>query len=354
MSFGASQSFVSGNKPFSVAPGDFNDDNVVDLVTQNFEDQNATVFLGLGDGTFTTKQLPTSQIFPSGVAVGDLNGDTKDDLVVACKDPKVADVFLNNGEGEFGQPLSFGPTDLNNDLALGDLDGDSKLDIVLTSPFGGQSRLQIARGLGDGTFEAPVFRDTAFAPWRVVVADLNKDNRQDLVATNLGASGEGNSISVLLNSGSPGFSDLFPAVPDEVTTNTGPSSLAVGDLDLDGSVDVVTANVTSNNLSILAGNGDGSFKSFTSLGMIPGATGVVIADLNGDQKPDIAATSFAEDKVFVFLGNGDGSFAEATTFSVGNGPFAIIAVDLDGNGKLDLVTANQDSFDISVLLNVSP
>ena len=77
---------------------------------------------------------------------------------------------------------------------------------------------------------------------------------------------------------------------------------------------------------------------------------VAVADLNGDTVPDLVTANFRSDDVSVLLGNGDGSFQAAVAFAAGDGPFSVAVADLDGDSVPDLVTANIDGDDVSVLL----
>jgi hypothetical protein len=126
----------------------------------------------------------------------------------------------------------------------------------------------------------------------------------------------------------------------------------VADLDGDTVPDLVTANRFSDDVSVLLGNGDGSFQAAVSFaaGIFPQS--VAVADLDGDSVPDLVTTNEFSDDVSVLLGNGDGSFQAAVSFAAGNGPQSVAVADLDGDTVPDLVTANASSDDVTVLLNL--
>jgi hypothetical protein len=141
----------------------------------------------------------------------------------------------------------------------------------------------------------------------------------------------------------------FPAGPN-------PWSVAVADLDGDSVPDLVTANFSSADVSVLLGSGDGSFQAAASFATRDrGSQSVVTADLNRDSVPDVVTVNTRNavngDEVSVSLGNGDGSFRAAVYFTVGNRPYSVAVADLNGDTAPDLVTANSDSDDVSVLLN---
>ena len=105
-------------------------------------------------------------------------------------------------------------------------------------------------------------------------------------------------------------------------------------------------------MSLLLGNGDGSFQSAISLLAPDTPRSIAVADVDGDTVLDIVVGNLGSDNVSVLLGNGDGSFEAAVTFAAGDGPYSIAVADLDGDRVLDLVTANSSSNDVTVLINL--
>lgn len=146
---------------------------------------------------------------------------------------------------------------------------------------------------------------------------------------------------------------LAAATNSPFAVGTQPSSVAVGDFNGDGKLDLATANLGSNNVTVLLGNGMGGFAAATNSPFAAG-TGplpIAVGDFNGDQKLDFATANQGNNNVSVLLGNGMGGFAAATNspFAVGSGPKTVAVGDFNGDGKLDLATANQVSNDLSVL-----
>jgi len=131
-----------------------------------------------------------------------------------------------------------------------------------------------------------------------------------------------------------------------------PDSVAIGDLNGDGKLDLATANTASNNVSVLLGNGTGTFAAAVNYAAGAGAGSVVIRDLNADSKLDLvtANTSTGANSVSVLLGNGNGTFSAAVLYPVGTKPSSVAVGDLNGDGKPDLATANSGSTTVSVLL----
>ena len=168
--------------------------------------------------------------------------------------------------------------------------------------------------------------------------DLDGDGNLDLVTANR----DTDDLSMLLGRGDGSFRQerRFPA-------GDGPSGLALGDLDGDGDLDAVTSNTFSDDVAVLLGDGLGGLQLVARLPVGDAPFGALLADLDGDGDLDLAVANQATDDVSLLLGNGDGSFAAAVALPAGNLAIAVATADLDGDGDLDLATA--DSGGVSVL-----
>ena len=187
------------------------------------------------------------------------------------------------------------------------------------------------------------------APFSVAVADFNGDEHPDLAIANSGTDGT-RGISVLLGNGD----GTFKAHVDYDASNN-PASILAADFNGDGKVDLAVTGARSNVVSILPGIGDGTFPTHVEYAVGTNPQWLVAADLNGDGRLDIATANYGPDYssggVSVLLGNGDGTFQQQVQYSAGVNPFGIMAADLDHDGRIDLaVVCNNGSYGVWILL----
>jgi hypothetical protein len=300
-SFGLANVSNPATGPGPIAVADFNLDGIPDMFVPN------TVLLGNGDGTFTAaaSSLPGSGGGPA--VVGDFNGDGIPDLALGSLSGQVT-IELGKGDGTFTagestQSLGF----FTIGIVAGDFNGDGNLDLAVLSPYAGviahAFQITILLGHGDGTFT-------------------------------LGP-------TALLNDGALGYLKY--------------TSIAVGDFNGDGKLDIVTASEPSEDclpetgqtscnvgsLTILLGNGDGTFNQSTiAVRAAAYLNSVVVADLNGDGIPDLAVTDFdlsSNQFVDLLQGNGDGTFTPQNPINQGaNQPYYLAVGDFNGDGIADL------------------
>ncbi|GAB3690240.1 hypothetical protein GCM10027592_07370 [Spirosoma flavus] len=193
---------------------------------------------------------------------------------------------------------------------------------------------------GAQCFQPTITYPSLGGPVSVATGDFNGDGKVDLVTASL----NNNNVSVRLGDGLGNF-----GAPTTFTASSNPLWVAVGDFNNDGKADLVTANVTSNNVSVLLGTGTGSFGPQTTFSMGGDPSLVVVGDFNSDGQADIAVANSSTGSVTVRLGTGTGSFGALTTYPMGNGPSLAIA-DFNGDGKIDLVTANGGNNNVAVRL----
>jgi hypothetical protein len=405
----AERSFATGAGPYAVAAADVNGDGKPDLVTANLRDQTVSVLRGNGDGTFQPGQAfaTGSSRAPYAVAVADVNGDGTPDIVVATPGDGTASILLGNGGGSFQPAVAYpiGGADPRS-VALADVNGDGRTDLItanydrggvsvllnaLSGDFTGQAytidqvapfvaplvvsidRAAAAMTTGGSvswavTFSEPVtgvdasdFRLALSGSVAATLTQVTRLSGSTYAVTASGVSGSGGLGLNLVDDGSirdlagnpltrPGAPAAFQS-PRLFATGAGPTTVAVADVNGDGKPDLVTTNQGDNTVSVVLGNGDGTFSAPRTfpVGSTPG--GLAVADVNGDGKPDLAVANFNSNTVSVLLGNGDGTFQSQQTFGTGHGPSAVALADVNGDGRPDLVVTNSGDNTLVVLLN---
>jgi hypothetical protein len=364
--FVARRDFGTEIAPVGLALGDFNGDGKTDVATANGDRDAVSILLGRGDGTFAPYMDYATGGVSYSVAVGDFNGDGIADLVTANEQGNSVSVLLGNGDGTF-QPYQDYPVGVNPFwVAVGDFNGDGKLDLV-TADYGANS-VSVLLGNGDGTFQPAVSYPVQYLPESVAVADFNGDGKLDLAVANSCTDSQcknPGTVSILLGNGDGTFQ---PAT--NYSTGYFSDAIAVGDLNGDGKLDLAVVNLyglcrkcDNSTVSVLLGNGDGTFQPQTQYLTGLGAAEVAIADVNGDGKLDLATGNceaqncepiWGSGSASILLGNGDGTFQPHIEYQTAAGTHSIAVGDFTGNGAADIVTGNEGSFTISVLLNTTP
>jgi len=359
VSFEKAKNFTVGVNPVFVVTGNFNDtaDAFTDIAVVNNGNERVSILLGDGDpnnpGFTTPPSLPVGNS-PLGAAVGDFNNDTHQDIAVANFRGNNVSIRLGIGDGTFTSvlpDLSAGNGPIF--IAVGNFNGDSNLDLAVTNHR--SDNVTILLGNGDGTFTPASGSPIAVGnkPISIAVEDFDGDGDLDLAVSNFG----GKSVSILLGNGSGDFSPATKCDTNLVATcavGGQPVSIVTGDFNGDGLPDLATANQIGGNVSILLGNGTttlttGLFDDATKFSLgnkVP--VSLTTADFNGDGALDLAAAHFPGNRLSVLLGNGDGTFGNRKSFSTPGGQFAIATDDLNADLKPDLAVANGK---LSVLLN---
>lgn len=382
----------------SVAAADLNGDGKLDVAAANegsyypkTGDGWVDVFLGNGDGTLQSPvSFDSGGTYAQSVAIADLNGDGTPDLVVtsgcasgtwgvACSSEGVVGVLLGNGDGTFKPVITYGSGGSGysgSQVVISDVNGDGKLDLLVssTATIGSPQALSSAGvvavllGNGDGTFQPAIAYSSGGPSTSVAVADVNGDGKRDLITSNACATACGNtvsegSVSVMLGNGDGTFQP--PVSYDsggEVTI-----SVAVADVNGDSKLDLLTASCgpqecgpgsPGGTAGVLLGNGDGTFQAVVPYAAANAPDWIGSTDVNGDGKPDLVVANWGVSDagsnagtVSVLLGNGDGTFQPVSSYSSGNGEADSIAIaDLNHDGWPDLVVGTYNG--VGVLLNV--
>jgi mucin-19 len=227
-------------------------------------------------------------------------------------------------------------------LVTADFNGDGKLDLAVAN--NGSNNVSILLGNGNGTFttkSTPAAGDGA--NW-IAVGDFNGDGIPDLAVANLNSTGPAG-VSILLGNGDGTFT-----LHSSPSAGNGPFAIVTGDFNGDGYLDLAVSNSFDGTVTILLGTGTGTFTSGGTLTVGNGPQQIVAGDFNNDGKLDLAVTNESDSTISVLLGNGAGGFAAQAVFSTGGSgaPIGLIAADFTGAGNLDLAAVNES--DVAILL----
>ncbi len=245
--------------------------------------------------------------------------------------------------------------------------GASSINIPITIlPDSGNPPFNTFKVLLDGatlgtlpTFGTQQVFTTGTTPFSIGIADFNGDGLLDLIVAN----GSANNISVLLNTTAPGAAAPVYTTQQTFATGLNPKAVSVADINGDGLLDIIVSNAGDNTVSVLfnttvPGALVASFAAQQSFatGNSPGA--ISVADLNGDGKSDLIVANSGSGNVSVLLntttpGAATPSFAVQQTFATGSNPSAVATADINGDGEPDLIVANNGSGNVSVLLNTT-
>ncbi|CAF1175169.1 unnamed protein product [Rotaria sordida] len=336
--------------PTSVGVGDFNSDNILDIVTADAGSNDIAILLGFGNGSFLLSMfISTGDDNPTSVAIGDINNDHRLDIVYCSPVPSNVGVILGYGNGSYGSitKYSTGDGSLSWSVILGDFNNDTLLDIVVANVFA--YNIGIFVGFGNGSFAAQKTFSTGFFsfPYYLAFGDFNNDKQQDIVVSNRYA----NNVVVFLV-----YYDVDFATETSYTTGSGshPYSVAVGDFNNDNHLDIVVANSGNDNIEIFLGYDKGTFmnKVTYSTGFNSRPQFVTTADFNKDNRLDIVVANFRNDVINIFLGLGNGTFNTATTHSTGprSSPSSIAVSDFNNDSWTDIAVANQGTNEIAVFI----
>ncbi|MGD8787275.1 MAG: VCBS repeat-containing protein [Phycisphaerales bacterium] len=349
---------VGGALPLTaVTTGDYNNDGILDLMAFHPPVPNVhapmpahiCTWLGNGDGTFTCQQ---QQNFREGsdALSADFNNDGKPDVIYSLTYRSA--LLLNKGDGKFFSPEGdIGGAGLKK-MTAGDFNKDGNMDIAAPyypEDMDSGNSVGVLLGKGDGTFHQQVRYDCVNTPSSIVSADFNGDTYLDIAVYGEGAN-EAGEISVLLGNGDGTFQ-----AETRYSTGLNPNAMVSTDINSDGKVDLIVSGsyIPSGEnsiptLSVHLGKGDGTFAPETKYDLIEGLTMSLLSlDWNLDGKMDLVMGHRDHSfkyifSVLVMLGNGDGTFYGQTSYYVDESPYSslLLSDDYNSDGWPDCIISS--------------
>lgn len=355
---GFAGNFAAGTYTHAIVAADFNEDGRPDIAAANAISNDVSILIGADDGGFAPEVRHAVGSSPTSIASGDFDGDGHADLVTANLGGGDVSVLLGDGSGGFGDAQTFSIGEGFQSpyaVAIGDANNDGHPDIATADTNVSNEAISLLLGDGEGSFASavmfPVGASGIHTPQGIVLADVTGDGNADIVTANLNTS----DLSLLAGDGAGNFA---PAV--SLPTDAGPVVVAAGDVDGDGTIDLVTVNQTAQTASVLIGEGGGSFAAPANYAIyppqdiydyMPWPWAMTLADVTGDGMLDIVTANTQNDTVSVLPNDGAGRFDAFFNFDTGAHPGSIAAADFDGDGLPDIATGNRDNNDVSVLKN---
>ena len=340
VSFVARRDLAAGSNANFLAVADVNHDGRLDMIVANANTNSVLVMLGKGDGTFAAAMSSPAGQTPGFIAVADINGDKNPDLVVVNQNTSNISILIGRGDGTFQAPVAVGVEFNSIAIAVADFNGDGNQDLAVSAnSFFGPGTVSILLGNGNGTFRPRQNFAVGSFPAGLTVGDFNGDHKLDVATANENS----NDVSVLLGRGDGTF---LPA--SSVSVGSSPRALVTADFDGNGAADLAVTDTNSDEVSILLGRGDGTFLNPLNIAVPSGPTLIAVADLNGDQVPDILTVHPGQfpsgmGSISVLLGNGDGSFSSPGLCPLSGNPTALAVGDFNSDGFVDVTVSESFS-----------
>ncbi len=319
-----------GTYGFNIKVGDFNNDNIQDFATCDYNSNTVTVKKGVGNGTFLT-YATLSATTPFAVAVGDINSDGFQDLVVSRISAGNIAIFLGTGNG-FTSGITVTTGNNPKSIALADFNLDGKIDLAVT--IYPTNNVLVRMGDGTGLFSGTTSIPVGTNPTGITLADFNGDGKLDFATANQDA----NSVSIRYGDGTGSFTGSL-----ELGVNSNAQSIDAADMDNDSIPDII---VRTNGVYYFKGNGTGGFNPGVYYFLNVSGYYIEAVDLNGDGNQDVLSSEA------YLLGNGAGSFTTSKLLNISSdSPQAIAVGDYNGDGRFDLAVTTAFANKVLIRLN---
>ncbi len=362
----------TGSYPVGLVTTDINQDGKPDVAV--VDNAGKAVFLlntsasSAQTASFAAlKTFTLASGYPAGIATADFNNDGKPDLAVSIMSQNGAangtlQVLLNNTTKNATTPsfssLATYATQYNpTGVAVADINGDQKPDIIVANA--GSASISVFLNTSTSTttsFASGQTISVGNTPKQLAATDINGDGKPDLVVTD-----SGTHPTVLINTTTNGSSSASFSSSSLTAVPQYSVGIAAPDLNGDTIPDLVFANSNNSNGLVLLNTtpADASTPSFSTPQTVSSGSqpeSVQAGEINGDAVPDFVIGNYYDGTVTVYLNktatnSTTVSLTVGKTFTVGKNPQQIAIADINGDGRQDIITANKGSANISVLLN---
>ena len=320
-------SYMVGKKPEVVLAHDMNNDEFPDLLVVNSAGNSLSYFEGLGDGTFKDQQIIETGREPFAIELADFNGDRIADIALCNYGDGEVSIILGQKDGLFKLKTNVKVGRLPIAIASGDFNNDEINDLAVTLRF---NKLIILLGVGDGTFKVAEAYQASPTPAHISTSDYNGDGNQD--------------IALALNAVKTRFLKMFYGngdgtfqPPKLIKGGSQSSFLIHHDMNMDGKLDLLTSSPMKDSLSIFMGDGKVTFTKMQDFAGEKGPHNIVVGDFTGDRVPDIVVCNRRGASISVIQGNGDGTFVYPHyNYAVGSQPRSITGADFNRDGMMDV------------------
>lgn len=350
--------YIVGSEPHSVVAVDINDDDREDIITADSSSNSISILSNQGGGIFKLLKQMSTLYNPQAIAANDFDNDGIIDIAVSnWYATGFITIFYQKTDGEFDSMIYAGNAEQCgyggfHSIASKDFNCDGLVDLVVCDATMGSNRICVFINDGDREFHSYGFEIPNSKPAFIKSADLDSDGDIDIVTANV----ESDDLAVIMNSICDdgncrcGEDPIF-IEKRKYSAGDSPYGVAIADLNNDNILDLATINLNSNDISIFLGKGNGYYHEAVNYEGVIEPKALAAGDINNDGSIDIIAGSNTTNSISVYLNNGDGTFQTEDHYLAGLGIHDIAVADVNNDNIFDIITANISDDTVSVLIN---